>query len=228
MNRRTLRRLARLRSWLRDRSLTALVILLVLGIFVLPPLADLGMISRPLIGVTIAVVMAAGILTAARSRIAAIVTLALGLLLLPLQWVRYDGPTLAEETAFLGTAMLFVASLGVTIFRQVFAAGRINLHRILGAIALYLLIGVFFSLCYQMLLAYVPGAIAYAAQPEERIPVAAHMNYFSFVTLTSVGYGDVTPKHAIARSLANFEAVVGQLYVAVLLARLVSLGLRKD
>jgi Ion channel len=55
--------------------------------------------------------------------------------------------------------------------------------------------------------------------------VTANLIYFSFVTLTSTGYGDIVPIHPIARSLANLEAIIGQLYPATLLARLVTLEL---
>jgi hypothetical protein len=56
-------------------------------------------------------------------------------------------------------------------------------------------------------------------------PLASNLIYFSFVTLTSTGYGDIVPLHPIARSLCNFEAIIGQLYPATLLARLVTLEL---
>jgi hypothetical protein len=58
---------------------------------------------------------------------------------------------------------------------------------------------------------------------QDNLSVASNFGYFSFVTLTSVGYGDIVPVHPYARSLANVEAIVGQLYPATLLARLVTL-----
>jgi len=58
---------------------------------------------------------------------------------------------------------------------------------------------------------------------QDNLSVASNFGYFSFVTLTSVGYGDIVPVHPYARSLANVEAIIGQLYPATLLARLVTL-----
>ena len=58
---------------------------------------------------------------------------------------------------------------------------------------------------------------------QDNLSVVSNFGYFSFVTLTSVGYGDVVPVHRCARSLANVEAIIGQLYPATLLARLVTL-----
>jgi hypothetical protein len=58
---------------------------------------------------------------------------------------------------------------------------------------------------------------------QDNLSVASNFGYFSFVTLTSVGYGDIVPVHPYARSLANVETIIGQLYPATLLARLVTL-----
>jgi hypothetical protein len=60
---------------------------------------------------------------------------------------------------------------------------------------------------------------------EDNLTVVGNLIYFSFVTLTSVGYGDIVPVHPFARGLANVEAIIGQLYPATLLARLVTLEL---
>jgi hypothetical protein len=63
-------------------------------------------------------------------------------------------------------------------------------------------------------------------QLQDNLAVASNLIYFSFVTLTSVGYGDIVPVHPVARSLTNIEQVIGQLYPATLLARLVTLELK--
>jgi hypothetical protein len=63
---------------------------------------------------------------------------------------------------------------------------------------------------------------------EDDSALASGLFYLSFVTLTSTGYGDIVPMHPLARSLCNFESVIGQLYPATVLARLVTLGLRAD
>jgi hypothetical protein len=68
-----------------------------------------------------------------------------------------------------------------------------------------------------------PSAFAGLGVLQDNLAVTSKLIYFSFVTLTSVGYGDIVPMHPIARSLANVEAIIGQLYPATLLARLVTL-----
>ena len=94
-------------------------------------------------------------------------------------------------------------------------------------ILLYLVIGLIFValFCFVALLA--PNAFAGFPPLEDNLSVAGNLIYFSFVTLTSVGYGDIVPLHPLARSLANIEAIIGQLYPATLLARLVTLELEQ-
>jgi Ion channel len=98
----------------------------------------------------------------------------------------------------------------------------VTFDRILGAIALYVLIGVVWAEAYQLVSIRVPDAYAGIAGGSGS-PDRASWIYFSFVTLTTVGYGDITPVAHAARSLAILEALIGQLYPAIVLARLVSL-----
>src|SRR4029077_793744 len=105
----------------------------------------------------------------------------------------------------------------------VFAPGRVTLHRIIGAVLLYLNIGFTFVALYCFVALIAPHAFVGISPRTDNLGVAANFGYFSFVTLTSVGYGDIVPLHPYARSLANVEAIIGQLYPATLLARLVTL-----
>jgi len=103
---------------------------------------------------------------------------------------------------------------------EVFRRGAVNQHRILGAVAVYLLIGLAWASAYELLHFVRPGAFGSALAAE---PAPQTWIYYSFVTLTTMGYGDITPVHPVARSLAIAEALIGQLYLAITLARLVSL-----
>jgi hypothetical protein len=80
-----------------------------------------------------------------------------------------------------------------------------------------------FSTVYRLIYVLTPDAFANLPHSGSEYGSGAALLYFSFSTLTTVGYGDVTPVHPLARSVANFESVIGQLYPATLLARLVSL-----
>ena len=100
-----------------------------------------------------------------------------------------------------------------------------TVHRVLGAIALYLNIGLMFATLYGLIWHFTPNSFT-------NIPSGPQWQadgtivYFSFVTLTSTGFGDVTPLHPIVRTLSNVEAIIGQLFPATLLARLITLELR--
>ena len=101
--------------------------------------------------------------------------------------------------------------------------GPITTHRIQGSILVYLLIGFTWSVAYQLLHTLSPAAFSFAQGDPGPAHARDPLIYYSFVTLTTVGYGDITPVHPTARSLAIAEALIGQLYPAILIARLVSL-----
>ena len=111
--------------------------------------------------------------------------------------------------------------MALVVLAQTFRAGPVNFHRIQGAVAAYLLLGLAWALAYELVSLLAAGAFSFAGSGGPERP---DFVYFSFVTLTTVGYGDVTPVHPVARSLAVAEALTGQLYPAILLARLVSLA----
>jgi hypothetical protein len=117
---------------------------------------------------------------------------------------------------------IIVCTLGFVVARSVFGRGQVSFHRIIGAVLLYLLIALAFVSLYTLVGLRVANAFSGLALEDNR-KMASNLIYFSFVTLTSTGYGDIFPVHPVARSLCNLETIIGQLYPATLLARLVSL-----
>ena len=106
------------------------------------------------------------------------------------------------------------------ILSHVLRAERVSREKIFGALSVYLLLGVIWSLLFIMVDFLVPGSFRYG---QDRALTGAEMVYYSFVTLTTLGYGDIVPVSPSARSLATLEALTGQLYLTVLVARLVGL-----
>ncbi len=98
-------------------------------------------------------------------------------------------------------------------------------HRLVGTLVLYLMIGSTFAGLYATLGLLVPHAFGGMPPREDGPAVIAHALYFSFVTLTTAGFGDVVPTHPLTRGLTNLETVVGQLFPATLIARMVTLEL---
>lgn len=114
---------------------------------------------------------------------------------------------------------LFFLLFILLILIKVFRGGIYTIQRLEGAMAGFLLIGSLFAILYQTMNLFL-GANTFSVPGGESI---ASFTYFSFTTLTTVGYGDVLPIHPVVRAMSNFEAVIGTLYPAVLIARLLSL-----
>jgi hypothetical protein len=135
--------------------------------------------------------------------------------------------TLSKASSLLGgvgglTAELLVIYL---LSRAVLGPGEVTRHRVLGAIALYLTLGMAFAGAYRLSWQLIPSSLTNVASDVSLPQQYSAMLYFSFVTLTSVGYGDIVPVQPFVRALTNLEAIIGQLYPATLLARLVTLEL---
>ncbi len=123
--------------------------------------------------------------------------------------------------------MLFSLTTGFLLTTLVYAK-RVSPDTILGGICVYLLIGLCFAIAFTIASELEPGAIVENGQPLIRSEVgqasfAAKVLYFSFVTMTTLGFGDFTPVGETAQMLAAAEAVTGQLYIAIFVARLVGL-----
>jgi voltage-gated potassium channel Kch len=111
----------------------------------------------------------------------------------------------------------------VTTVRHALRAGTVDSERIFAALDAYLLAGLMFGVCYWLIDQSWPES--FGPDADSSLPLA-RANYFSFVTIATLGYGDIVPISNLAQGLSVLEAVSGQLYVAVLVARLVSLFAR--
>ncbi len=104
--------------------------------------------------------------------------------------------------------------------KQVVIGTEINANRLVGAICVYLLLGVIWAMIYTLVNTVSPGSYA-GFSPMDDLGWDSEWLYFSFVTMTTLGYGDILPISATARGLAYMQAVVGQFYIAVLVAGLI-------
>ena len=131
--------------------------------------------------------------------------------------------SLALLTRSLMTAVFLLATV-LTLW-DVLAKGQVDAEKLTGALCVYLLIALLFSYGYWLCDRMLPGAFAPHSAGGEDL---GRWLYFSLVTLTTLGYGDVQPVHPAARTMASMEAVMGQLYLAVLVARLVGLHISQS
>ncbi len=211
-------------TWWQERGLSAMLALLVLAIFVAMPLQILGVLHPIPAAVVFTFLILSGIVAISGRRRVTAVASVLALVTLATRWAYFVSPGKALAVWGDGLGILALAFLAALLLRQVFREGPITSDRIQGAIAVYLLLGVIWGLGYQTLDVLLPGSIQVPGTRGGSLHVLNHtLMYFSFVTLTTLGYGDITPVHPFARSVAMAEALVGQLYPAILIGRLVSL-----
>jgi Ion channel len=205
----------------REPALTVLVVLDAIYLFVTGPLQQMGLM--PAIGngaiqimiVTVVFVVCSG------SRLAEVIVGLTTVLNIVATMLRQVSPSDLTVGLDIATRILFLLTVIVVVGRAVFSAGDVTHHRIQGAIAIYLNIAVLFAFSYRAIAELVPGSFLVRGVPDE-LDIGGFV-YFSFTTMTTAGYGDITPLHPIARSVANLEGVIGQLFPATLLARIVTL-----
>jgi hypothetical protein len=211
---------------LLDQSLTFFLAILTLIIFVVFPLAGLGWLGKIIVDLVISILLLSGAVATKRSRTLTILVVLLTIASLVVHWTGVYVPKFSHrvlEPVLLLTCLLAFA---VITLIQVFSPGAINVHRVLGAIAAYLLIGLVWSYAYFLADMIIPGSIHPTASTQEVVAPMARYVYFSFTTLTTLGYGDIVPVHPIARTLAICEGLIGQLYPAVLIAGLLGMALQ--
>jgi len=209
----------RSRIWSSNGGMTMLLVLLVLFVFVVPILAHFERIGAFIVDVFLTLTVLTGI-SATSGRRAKVVFTTLALVAVGVRWIPWALPALEapllRESSSLAT---FVLLAGI-VAAKVFESGAVTMNRVMGAVVLYLLLGLCWALVYDLVIG--ADATAFNGVTSERGRLDRWV-YYSFVTLTTVGFGDITPVSPVARSLTILEALVGQLYPAILLGRLVSL-----
>ena len=210
--------------WNEERSLTALLILLIVEMFIIIPTTRAGYALELIGGFSFSLLLLAGLLTMARQRIFQVVSgvFVICTMVVRLARVVFDVSGLLPWDFLL--SMVSIACMVTVVLWQVYRDGPVTGHRVRGAIAAYLLIGFLYAFSYTLIDHLVPGSFQLPAWVSEAGPERTEVFlYFSMVSLTTVGFGDITAIHPFARSLVMIEALIGQLYPAILIARLVTL-----
>jgi voltage-gated potassium channel Kch len=207
------------RFWKEDRGLSVLLAFLATVSFIAAPLAHTFPGGDTLLSILVSALFAAGAFVVTDRRRDGFLIAAIALLPIVLEWAARLHPTPALRASASAASLLFVVLLMTRVVARVVKRGPVTVHHIVGAVAIYLLIGLAFAEAARTIDILDPGAYTMPAAPsDDRID----LYYFSFITLTTVGYGDLTPAHPMSRALAVLEALIGQLFPAILIARLVS------
>jgi hypothetical protein len=140
------------------------------------------------------------------------------------KWVNHWRPDLVPTWLYVAPGLIFCIFVVLHLLRFILRAPRVNSEVLCASVAGYLMLGLLWAAAYVFTAQLVPGSFVFSVgtAPSDSMKGFTAL-YYSVITLTTVGYGDVVPVSGAARMLAMMEAMTGTLYVAVLVARLVSL-----
>jgi len=204
----------------REQNFFYLLFALLFLLLAVPVISDWSGLAPPLIrGLAIGAVLVLGVWTLRGSRRGfwpGALLASAGLLVSITAAVR---ETPASGIASIVIFMMFLVLAMASVLRSVLVGTEITANRLAGAVCIYLLLGVVWAMGYKLVQLLSPAAFR-GLDGQDPVPIAFWI-YYSFVTLTTLGYGDVVPASATARALAYTEVIVGQLYLVILVAGLV-------
>lgn len=208
-------------TWQSQANLSLFLLLLVVTIFILPGLAGKNLNIKLASDILGSVMLIVGVAIAWGRRWLLLAGIAFAIPTLVFRWLAYLSPSRFSPVwneALTAASILVIAYI---VLAQVFREGPINFVRVQGAVAAYLLLGVAYAHAYQINEHFNPSAITSTEGP---LTTVVDWIYYSFSTLSTLGYGDIIPTSRSSRMLAIGEAITGQLYLAILIARLVGLA----
>jgi hypothetical protein len=211
--------------WNHERSLSALLIYMGISLFVWIPLADYsdrwwGFLISDILFNLIILAGVFSVLTRWRKQILFIsIAILVSLLrifsfLTEVKWVELAGYVLA---------ILFFTQLARMVMKHIFKDGPVNHYRIEGSIAVFMIIGIVYAWLYTILESFLPGSFAITEASQSYHDLFSQFLYFSFITMTTIGFGDMIATGSLAKSLVIFQGMIGLLYPVILIARLVSM-----
>jgi voltage-gated potassium channel Kch len=206
--------------WATDWSLTVLLVLLAGNIFIVP-LSEFATWGRFAARSIFALIIISGVIATVGNGPIVMLAILFGVGSVFVGWEGLERSNLYVHLFNDLYSLLFIGFLVVLILRQVFRAGPITTRRVQGSVAVYLLLGLLWAVSYEMVELLQPGSFGILGQKSRAI--LPQLAYFSFTTLTTLGFGDIIPLSPIARSLVVLEALVGQLFPVILIARLVTM-----
>ena len=218
-------------KWLftRERRFLFLLIFLMILLFLGPFISDKDKGFTFYDGLSTAILIV-GAYSASGKKSSLVIALAIFVPAVVLIWLDHFDPSTSYALPRYTLSILFFTYIGGTILAHALRAERVTFDKICAALCSYLLIGLIFAILYSLLEFLEPGTFLAGGevirQGDPRAFYGEGMGqavYFSFTTLTTLGYGDLTGGTPVAKNLSVLEAIIGQIYLVVLVARLVGL-----
>ena len=208
---------------LRRFSTVQLLIVLALLFFFFPFVEEVKG-GDLIVSLLLSLVLLAGVLAVADRKGVLLIALLLAIPAVAGRWINHFQPHLVPPPVFLAAGLVLTAFVVVNLLRFVLRAPSVNVEVLCASISAYLMLGLMWTIAYWLVAQVTPTAFAFNTNTGTKESMERfNAFYFSFITLSTVGYGDITPVSKVARMLAATEAMTGLLYVAVLIARLVAL-----
>src|SRR5882757_9670330 len=177
-----------------------------------------------IVSILLSLVLLSAVLAVADRKGVFFIALVLAIPAIAGRWMNHFRPDLAPPPVFLTAGLILIAFVVANLLRFVLRAPSVNADVLCASISAYLMLGLMWTLAYWLVDQLTPeGAFSFNTNAGTHSMNGFNAFYFSFVTLSTVGYGDITPVSKVARMLAAMEAMTGLLYMAILIARLVAL-----
>jgi hypothetical protein len=177
-----------------------------------------------IVSILLSLVLISAVLAVSNRRRQLVVAVLLAIPAVAGRWINHFRPHLLPPAIFLVGGLLLIAFVVAHLLRFVLRAPSVSLEVLCASVSAYLMLGLLWTMAYWLVAAMNPAAFALNTTTGVKESMQGfNALYFSLITLSTVGYGDITPVSKVARMLSAMEAVTGLLYVAVLIARLVAL-----
>jgi hypothetical protein len=208
--------------WNKESGLSGMFVLLFIMHFVLIPIFGSYSSFMVIINIFWMLFLIAGIISLSKSKKHKVIFIIILIAFLLFRWI-----SVFVETPFvhLGDIIFTVLTFGLLIYLvlvKVFEPGPITEYRVIGSIVVYMILANLWSVIYLFIYEHIPGAFQITLPPFESNTLQANFLYFSYITITTTGYGDIFPLHPFARAMVQIEAIIGVLYPVILIGRLVS------
>ena len=210
---------------LRFRRFSTVQLLIVLGVFfICAPFVEEIKGGELIVSILFSLVLVSAVLAVAARKSVLVIAIVLAIPAIAGRWINHFRPDLVPPAVFLVAGILLIAFVIAHLLGFILRAPVVTTEVLCASISAYLMFGLMWAMAYWLVDRLTPGgAFSFNTNAGPRSIEGFSGFYFSFITLSTVGYGDITPVSRIARWLAAMEAMTGSLYVAVLIARLVSL-----